>query len=140
GRVRRPPARLGRQAPLERGAAALRARPALSLAGILDVGVLVIERVEALARDLTLDLALALNLGLAAEPAIGAHVKRLVQDVLLVLLGFAEQVLALGHVDMAGRAGADAAAGVALRCLAHLGGGEDRSAARNLHIPVSPVG
>ena len=56
------------------------------------VGVLVLVGLEALARDLDLDLALAHDLRLTAEPRRGPHVERLVEDVGLFVLLLAEQL------------------------------------------------
>src|SRR5262245_37455826 len=114
-----------------------RARPdSMLLPRVLLLRVLVEERVQALARDLRLDVALFLDARLTAQPARGAHVERLVEDVLLGFLGLAEQLLALGHVDMARRAGAHPAARVALPRVGLLGRFQDGCPDGDLHFPA----
>src|SRR5258706_4846866 len=101
------------------------------------VGVLVLVRVEALARDLDFDLAVALDLRLAAEARGGADVERLVEDVVLFVFHLAEQVRSLDHVDVTGRAGADAATRVALGGLERLRRFENRGTHRHVDFPIS---
>src|SRR5687768_12169414 len=75
--------------------------------------VLVLERFERLLRHLDHDLALALDAGLAGEAGAGAHVEAEVEAVALLVGHLGERAVAGLHVDVAGRAGAVAAAGVA---------------------------
>src|SRR6185503_15634805 len=58
-----------------------------------------------------LDDHIAVDHGLAAEPGVRPQVPRGVEPVELLVLGFAEILFALAHIEMTGRAGAAAAAG-----------------------------
>src|SRR5688572_16122053 len=105
--------------PLSSAASAL-AQP---LGALLLIRVLVEEGLKALAADLDLDV--ALDLGLTAQARGRAHVERLVEDVELLVFDFRQLVEALGHVDVAGGAGAHPAAAIALGCADTLGRGQD---------------
>src|SRR5262249_52900647 len=69
------------------------------------------ERLAALAADLDHDGRVALDLRLAAEARRRLDVERLVHDVFLAIRRLGQDLQPLLHVDVAGRAGADAAAG-----------------------------
>ena len=90
-------------------------------------GVLVEPGAQRLLADLDDDVLVA-ELGLAAEPRLGADVERLVHDVVLLVGDLGQRVEALLDVDVAGRAREVAAAGVADARAALLGGVEDRQA------------
>src|ERR1700722_11663639 len=97
-------------------------------------GVFVLVGLHAFARDLQLDDAVGLDLGLAPEPRACPDVEGLVEDVGLVVLLLAEKVQPLAHVDVARGAGADTAAGAPLREMRFGSGLEQRRPHRDLDL------
>src|SRR5205814_2571473 len=77
------------------------------------LGVLVVPRLLGLFGDLVDDV-LLVELRLAAEPRVGLHVVRPIELVGLAVLHVGERLESLLHPDVAGRAGADSAAGGAV--------------------------
>src|SRR5207344_1802204 len=78
--------------------------------------------------DLDFDhvVALGFDLCLAAEARGAAYVEGLVEDVELFVFDLRQLIEALGHVDVAGRTGAHAAAAVSLGRAGAFGRGQDR--------------
>jgi hypothetical protein len=85
-------------------------------------------RLERLARDVDLDRTVALDLRLAAEARVVPHVEGLIENIVLFVFHLGQELAALGHVNVAGRAGAHAAAGAALGGAHELRGLQDARA------------
>jgi hypothetical protein len=66
------------------------------------LGVFVFEGLQTLLGDHHFDLAGGLYLDLATEARRGSNVEGLVEDIVLVVRGFAQKLRTLGHVDMTG--------------------------------------
>src|SRR5690606_34639761 len=98
--------------------------------------VLVVVGVQALFADPHRHVALPLDLGLTPQTRVDADVEGLVEDVLLVLLGFRQELLPGLDVDVAGGASAHPAAGVAFRGPDLLRGAQDRGPDGHLHLQL----